>query len=58
MLLLRDVQNKIFTDFTVNRCKIVDVDGKTRTIGFKVYRNDYDKIVFEIEQKYEKYCVI
>ncbi len=55
---LRQVKNQLFVDFSRNRCKIEDVDGKIRTIGFKVYFNDYGKYVFEVEKKYEKYCVI
>ena len=57
-MLLKEVKNQIFTDFSANKCKIEDVDGKVRTIRFKVYFNDYGKYVFEVEKKYEKYCVI
>jgi len=55
---LQEVKNQIFVDYSTCKCKIKDINGKIRTIRFKVYFDDYNKYVFEVEKKYEKYCVI
>lgn len=55
---LKEVKNQHFVDFPRCRCKITDVSGRIRTIGFTVYFNEYGKYVFEVDKKDEKYCVV
>ncbi len=56
---LKEIKNKkIFTDFTVNKCKIELEDGTTKVIRFKVFKNDFGRLVFEIDKRDEEYCVV
>jgi hypothetical protein len=55
---LKDIKNPIlFVDYTINRAKIVLSDGRTKVIRFRVFKDEFDTIVFEIFKQDEKYCV-
>lgn len=61
---LKDIANPIlFVDYTINRAKIelfapLKSGQMTKVIRFRVYRNDFDKIIFEIYKADEKYCTL
>lgn len=61
---LKEISNPIlFVDYTINRAKIqlftpLKSGQMTKVIRFRVYRNDFDKIVYEIYKSDEKYCTI
>lgn len=55
---LKEIKDKLlFVDYTTNKAKIALPNGKTKVIRFKVFKNEFDRIVFEIFKQDEKYCV-
>ena len=55
---LKKIRNPfLFVDYAINRAKIVTSDGEVRTIGFKPMKNEFGRIVYQIDKKDEKYCV-
>lgn len=61
---LKEISNPIlFVDYTINRAKIqlftpLKSGQMTKVIRFRVYKNDFGGLVFEIFKNDEKYCTV
>lgn len=61
---LKEISNPIlFVDNTINRAKIqlftpLRSGQMTKVIRFRVYKNDFGRVVFEIFKNDEKYCTV
>ena len=61
---LKEISNPIlFVDYTINRAKIqlftpLKSGQMTKVIRFRVYKNDFGRLVFEIFKSDEKYCTV